>query len=84
MEKEPGECGTLKEELAAATAVGPQTSKKDWARAEWNRDKDIGRPRLQELIKAQFNSGVSNNTATEWLKEWNAEKDVLTFDPETF
>ena len=81
MEKPPGECGTLGEEIDAAAAVDKKVGKKDWAHKQWQQDKEIGRPALMELIKVQFKSGVSTSTLADWLAEWKDGKDGSLVNP---
>jgi hypothetical protein len=75
MEKAPGECGTLEEELAESESPKQDKKdkdKKDFALAEWSKDQKMGRPELNKRIRKQFGKGIKTETLAEWLVQFKS------------
>jgi hypothetical protein len=74
MAKAPGVCGTLAEEIDAATRASKNVGKEEWAKGQWMSNKDIGRDALNDLVRAKFNTGLGNNALASLLAKWNDVK----------
>ena len=84
MAKAPGVCGTLAEEIDAATRASKNVGKEEWAKGQWMSNKDIGRDALNDLVRAKFNTGLGNNALASLLAKWNDVKaDPGVFHEET-
>jgi AAA domain len=69
MAKEPGKCLSLKEEINAL--INPD--KEAVARRLWNENPGAGRPRLNELVKAELGGGIKNDILAGWMRRWQEE-----------
>ena len=77
MVAEPGECGTMKEEINHFREYeSPLDRKKAFAYELWLSNKDMGRPTLNDAIKKEFGGGVNTTTLAGWLSEWNNPSDA--------
>jgi hypothetical protein len=83
MAKSPGTCGSMLYEITAAKQDDGKPDKETWAKAQWKKNKNLGRGKLNELVKAEYGSGISNNVLKDLLVEWNCTFEPDKVDPQT-
>jgi hypothetical protein len=76
MSKAPGECGSMAEEIDAAARLDKKVGKEEWAKGKWVQDNEIGREKLNELVKAEFGKGFGNNMLADLLSKWKKEDQI--------
>jgi hypothetical protein len=74
MEKSPGTCGSMWDEIEVAATK--TVSKKSWAYEAWKKDPTLGREALNKIVKEKFGSGAKTEHLGQWLREWSGEQDL--------
>jgi hypothetical protein len=75
MEKPPGVCGSMWQEIE-----GPK-DKKGFCRKLWEANRKVTRKTLQAELKNEFGAGVDNNLLSAWLSEFDQEITGAGRDP---